>query len=143
LAEYVSVGARTTLSTWGNKTGILLTIGEHVHIGTDCHITAANHIQIGNGVLLGKMVTISDNSHGDYSDPHIMIPPIERPIVSKGGVKISDKVWIGDKATILSNVTIGEGAIIGANSVVTHDVPAYCVAAGNPAKVIKQIKNHA
>lgn len=51
---------------------------------------------------------------------------------------IGNNVWIGDKATILPNVSIGNGAIIAANSVVTKDVPEYCIVAGNPAKIIKQ-----
>lgn len=59
----------------------------------------------------------------------------------KGPVKIGDNVWIGDRATILSGVTIGEGAIIAANAVLTHDVPAYTVVGGVPAKVIKFLKN--
>ena len=63
--------------------------------------------------------------------------PLKRPIVSKGPVRIGDNVWIGDKATILPNVSIGNGAIIAANAVVTKDVPPYSVAAGNPAKIIK------
>ena len=66
------------------------------------------------------------------------IPPIKRPIYSKGPVIIGDNVWIGDKATILPGVTIGDGAVIAANAVVTKDVPAFCVAAGNPARIIKK-----
>ena len=54
---------------------------------------------------------------------------------------IGDNVWIGDKATILPGVTIGEGAIIAANAVVTKNVPAFSVAAGNPAKIIKSVSN--
>lgn len=66
------------------------------------------------------------------------IPPTQRPVYSKGPVIIGNNVWIGDKATILPNVSIGNGAIIAANSVVTKDVPEYCIVAGNPAKIIKQ-----
>ena len=55
-------------------------------------------------------------------------------------LKIGNNVWIGDKATILPDVTIGDGAVIAANSVVTKDVPAYNVVAGNPAKVVKVSK---
>lgn len=68
------------------------------------------------------------------------LPPLFRPLFSKGPVIIGKNVWIGDKATILPGVTIGDGSIIGANSVVTKDVPAYSVVAGNPAKIIKTIK---
>ena len=53
---------------------------------------------------------------------------------------IGNNVWIGDKVTILPNVTVGDNAIIAANSVVTHDVPLNTVVAGNPAKIVKQLK---
>ncbi|MBQ4055965.1 MAG: hypothetical protein IJD32_02545 [Bacteroidaceae bacterium] len=66
-----------------------------------------------------------------------MPPPRLRNVTSKGTIVIKDNVWIGDKATILPNVTIGEGAVIAANSVITKDVPPYSVAAGNPAIIIK------
>ena len=61
-----------------------------------------------------------------------------RSVMSKGPVIIGNDVWIGDKATILPGVTIGDGAVIAANAVVTKDVPAYSVVAGNPAKIVKQ-----
>ena len=63
--------------------------------------------------------------------------PQKRELSSKGIIKIGDNVWIGDKATILSNVSIGDGSIVAANSVVTKNVPPYSVVAGNPARVIK------
>jgi acetyltransferase-like isoleucine patch superfamily enzyme len=63
-----------------------------------------------------------------------------RPLISKGEVVIGDNVWIGEGAMILPNVHIGEHAIIAANSVVTKDIPAYSIAAGVPAKIIKHIK---
>ena len=90
-----------------------------------------------NRVLIGRWVTISDNNHGYTDMLSLQKPPIEREWVSKGPVIIEDNVWIGDKATILANVTIGKGAVVAANSVVTKDVPAYSVVAGIPAKVIK------
>lgn len=112
-------------------------IGSNCHFGAFNHITAINSIEIGDNLLTGKNVTITDNSHGSTDFEHLSIEPILRPLVSKGPVKIGNNVWIGDKATILPNVTIGDGAVIAANAVVTKDIPAYCVAAGNPAKVIK------
>lgn len=59
------------------------------------------------------------------------------PIYSKGAIVIGDNVWIGEKAAILAGVTIGEGAIIGANAVVTKNIPPYSIAAGIPARIIK------
>lgn len=117
----------------------MILIGNDCHFGAYNHITSINKIVIGNGVLTGKWVTISDNSHG-YSDMHsLSIAPLNRPLITKGPVIIMDNVWIGDRVTILSGTTIGEGAVIAANSVVTHDVPAFSVVAGAPAKVIKTI----
>lgn len=115
-------------------------IGENCNINECNQISACNKIKIGNNVLTGRYVYISDNSHGDSITEHISMPPLQRPLVSKGCVVIEDNVWIGERACILSGVTIGTGAIIAANTVVTHDVPAYTVAAGVPAKVVKQIK---
>ena len=63
---------------------------------------------------------------------------MDRILKSKGRITIQDNVWIGDNAVILSGVTIGEGAIVGANSVVTKDVPPFTVVGGVPARIIKQ-----
>lgn len=138
--SYVAKGC--VLSTWASYKGHLfnpkLTIGKNVSLGEYNHVTAINEVSIGDGVLTGRWVTITDNSHGNLIDD-ITERPSERTLFSKGVVKIEANVWIGDKATILPNVCIGEGAIIGANSVVTKDVPPYCVMAGNPAKVIRQL----
>lgn len=87
-------------------------------------------------------MTITDNSHGNTDIDNLKLKPIDRKIFSKGPVIIGNNVWIGDKATILPNVTIGDGAVIAANAVVTKDVPAYCVAAGNPAKIIKKANSN-
>lgn len=113
-------------------------IGSHCSFGAFNHITSINSIIIGDGCLTGKNVTITDNSHGDTDYTSLSIPPIKRPMVSKGPVIIGNNVWIGDKATILPNVIIGDGAVIAANAVVTKDVPAYSVVAGNPAQIIKK-----
>ena len=115
-------------------------IGECCNFGAWNHITAVNRISIGSGFLSGKWVTISDNNHGDNSYNQMKIEPLYRPVTSKGAVIIGRNVWVGEKATILSGVTIGDGAIIAANAVVTKDVPAYSVVGGNPAKIIKVIQ---
>ena len=115
-----------------------LTIGEKCSFGAFNHITCVNMISIGDNLLTGKWVTITDNSHGMSGMDIQKNPPIERPLYSKGPVIIGNNVWIGDKATILSGVTIGDGAIIGANTVVTKDVPPYSVVVGNPARIIKK-----
>ena len=65
-----------------------------------------------------------------------------REVISKGAVIIGKNVWIGDKATVLPGVTIGDSVIIGANSVVTKDIPAYSIVGGNPAKIIKTLQEN-
>jgi len=139
IGNNVSIGERVCITAW-NKSEYLpeIIIGNNVDIGDDCHITAINKIKIGNNVLFGKKITISDNSHGSCdNNEELKLHPSQRVVTSKGEVIINDNVWIGDKATILPNITIGKGAIVGANSVVTKNVPNHCIVAGNPAKIIK------
>lgn len=123
-----------------------ITIGNHCHFGAFNNITCCNSISIGDGTLTGKWVTITDNNHGCYDCNNENsryewknIPPASRSIYYKGSIEIGRNVWIGDKATILSGVTIGEGAVVAANSVVTKNVPAYAIVGGQPAKIIKQL----
>ena len=115
-------------------------IGACCDFGAWNHITAINRIVIGDNLLTGKWVTITDNSHGTTDAETLQTVPLIRKMVSKGPVIIGKNVWIGDKATILPGVTIGDGAVIAANSVVTKDVAPYTVIAGNPARVIKGVK---
>ena len=113
-----------------------LSIGDDCNIGQNSQITACNRIQIGNGLLTGRYVIISDNSHGGLSWDEADILPSQRQLKSKSEVVIGNNVWIGDKVAILAGVHIGENAIIGANAVVTKDVPANTVFGGIPAKQI-------
>lgn len=116
-----------------------ITIGDNCSIGEYFHISAINRVTIGNGLLTGRFVYIGDNAHGGLSWEEAGVPPLDRQLQSKGAVCIGNNVWIGDKATILSGVTIGDNVIIGANSVVTHDVPSNCMVAGAPARIVRQL----
>lgn len=116
-----------------------MTIGNNCNIGEHTHISAINRITIGNGLLTGQYVYIGDNSHGGFSVEEAAIPPIMRKLQSKGEIVICNNVWIGDKVAILGGVHIGDNVIIGANSVVTKDVPNNSIVAGVPAKVVKQL----
>jgi len=113
-----------------------LYVGEGTYISPYCHISGAkNRIIIGRGVMIGDRVFIS-SSHHRYDD---ITKHIDRQgFTSKGDVVIGDGCFIGIGSCILSGVNIGEHSIVGANSVVTHNIPSYSVAAGNPARVIKQ-----
>ncbi|MDR2622992.1 MAG: acyltransferase [Methanobrevibacter sp.] len=109
-----------------------------VSIGESSTISTINTTILEDNVLLGRNVTINDNSHGN--NVKSSIAPDKRPLYSKGGIHIKKNVWIGDKVTILGGVTIGENSIVGANSVVTKDIPPNCIAVGSPAKVIKMLE---
>lgn len=149
-AQYVSVGDDAdlregiVLTVWDNLNGKKFTpfvkLDNNVHVSDFCHISIINGLEIGSGCGIGRWVTISDNAHGHISYEDMQKPLFSREITTKGPIKIGKNVWVGDKATILSGVSIGDGAIIAANSVVTKDVPPYCVAAGAPARVIKDLR---
>lgn len=145
--KYVSIGKGSsimshciieTYPTNGHKPQ--LEIGNNVSLGEFSHITCANKVTIGDGVLTGRFVLITDNSHGKSTKDFANTAPLAREVYSCGPIHIGENVWIGDKVTILPNVTIGKGCIIAANAVVTKDIPEYSVAAGIPAKVIKTLK---
>lgn len=115
----------------------IIKIGSHCMFGDNNHLTAVNGITIGDNLRTGKNVLISDNSHGDPKNiSQRNLHPNVRPLYSKGEIMIGNNVWIGENAAILGGVTIGDGAIIGVNAVVTHDVPAYGTAVGVPAKIL-------
>lgn len=146
IGDNFSGGCDIALWSW-NAVNIIkgddckLIIKNNVSITDRCIISAANRIEIGNGCLLGRDTFITDNSHGEnISINELNISPHERNIFSKGTVIIGDNVWTGKNVCIMPNVKIGNGAIIGANSVVTHNIPPYSVAVGSPAKVIKTIE---
>lgn len=124
----------------GSDATIRIFFGDNVQLNDYVHIAAINRVFIGNNVLIASKVFISDHNHGGYSGEIHSSPmssPSLRSIISKP-VVIEDNVWIGEFVSILPGVTIGKGAIIGANSVVTFDVPEYSIVVGVPAKIIKK-----
>jgi acetyltransferase-like isoleucine patch superfamily enzyme len=110
-------------------------IGDGTYFGHRVHICACRHMIIGKDVLVADNVYISDLFHG-FED--IDVPMLKTPLVSPGPVVIEDQVWLGERACVLPNVRIGKHSVVGANAVVTKDIPPYSVAAGVPAKVIKR-----
>lgn len=108
-------------------------IGDNVHVGESSMITAYQKVKIGNNVMIGPHNIIVDLSHGkDRLDiPMRIQPPTAKTIV------IEDDVWISSNCVILPGVTIGKGSVIGAGAVVTKDIPAYAIAGGVPAHVLK------
>lgn len=118
--------------TYSNPENIYL--GNNIYISHDVEfITNNSRIIVGNYVLIGPYTLITTSN---YKLNKINKPIYTQGIISKI-VNIADDVWIGAHVSILSGVKIGKGAVIGAGSVVTKDIPPYAVAVGVPAKVIK------
>lgn len=123
-----------------------IAIGSRTHVGGGTLLAAASSIEIGDDVLIAFDALIIDhNSHslrfserqGDVRD--WLRGTKDWSTVSIAPVRISDKAWVGARAMILKGVTIGEGAIIAAGSVVTRDVPQWTIVGGNPAQVIRPL----
>ena len=109
-----------------------ITVGKNVFINCCCKFQDQGGITIGNGVFIGHNVVIATLNHD--------INPNNRPAMTPKKVQIEDNVWIGSNVTILPGVTIHAGSIIGAGCVVTKDIPANHIAAGNPCKVLRKIE---
>jgi maltose O-acetyltransferase len=108
-------------------------IGSHFFANFDCVLLDGARITIGDHVLIGPKV-------GMYTSNHAFDPAEREAGACRARpITIGDRVWIAAGVTVLPGVTIGEGAIIGAGSVVTADVPAGTIAAGNPARVLREI----
>jgi len=134
------IGCRLEAYPVDNKS-ITINIGNDVQINDYVHITGIKHVFIGDNVLIASKVYISDSSHGSYSnddfDSNPQMAPADRPLFAKQ-VNIKKNVWLGEFVSVLPGVTIGEGTIVGANAVVTKDLPDYVIAIGIPAKPIKK-----
>lgn len=116
------------------KHGKLLA-GRNLYLGVGSVVVARESITIGENVLIAEHVTIRDQDHA-------MTPTAGQGRVgfTSSPVVIGDNVWLGAKVTVIQGVTIGNNVVVGANSVVTHDLPDNCVAVGAPARVVRQLK---
>ncbi len=114
-----------------------LVIGDGTYIGNFCHIYASSKIEIGKKVLLADRVYLSDNLH---SYENIQLPIMDQPIKQVHPVILKDGCWLGENVCVIG-ACIGKNSVVGANSVVTSDVPDYCIVVGAPAKMIKRF-NH-
>jgi acetyltransferase-like isoleucine patch superfamily enzyme len=131
LAELVSIHRDCIIQTGA---GGSVTIGTDTHIQPRCVFSAfMSPIVIGSGVMMAPNCAFYPYDHGVAPGK----PMIKQPLQTKGGIFIGDDVWLGIGVIVLDGVRIGNGAVIGAGSVVTHDIPEGAIAAGVPTRVIK------
>ncbi len=135
--DHVDIGYKSWLSVLPpteDRPAPALVIGDGTRLGNFNHIIAAGKITIGKDVLTADHVYIADNTH-DYSDPDT--PVIRQKILSLKETSVGDGCWLGENVCVFG-ARIGKHCVIGANSVVNHDIPDYCVAAGSPARIIRR-----
>ena len=114
-------------------------IGARVQINDNVHLAARSLVVLGDDVLIASRVFVSDHNHGSYEGEHHS-HPLEPPSKRQDyicPVFIERCVWLGEGVAVMPGVTIGEGSIIGAGSVVTKSIPAYSIAVGAPARIVK------
>ena len=139
----VSIGNNTIIlsncrfSVYGNSDKANITIGNNCYIcfGFSALCSAKANIMIGNNVLIASNVIVTNENHG--INPEIEIEYMNQELTAKD-VSIGDGSWIGENVCILSGVSIGKKCIIGAGSIVTKSIPDYCIAVGNPVRIIKK-----
>lgn len=112
-------------------------IGNRCSISGHCTITSKDSVELEEGVLIARYVYISDHSHS-YND--VNTPIRDQGTTPANPVKIKRGAWIGQGAVICPGVTVGANSVVAANSIVKDDVPDHAIAAGAPARIVKQIK---
>lgn len=141
----VAIGSNVTIANQFILADLCPSVKEvpKIIIGDGCTIlyrfqcNAAQSVRIGKNVLIASNVLVTDSDH--------VVQPGGVPVTKNckfitKPVRIEDNCWIGQNVVVLKGVTIGHDSIVGANSVVTRDIPPYSIAAGNPARVIKKLK---
>jgi acetyltransferase-like isoleucine patch superfamily enzyme len=141
----ITIGANVTFGgrpdfIFGNRgeTFPELTIGEHTYVGHACSFAVSSSVRIGRHCLLAAGVSVADYD-GHPVDAARRRAGEPTPADSIRPVVIGDDVWVGANATILKGVHVGDRSVVAASAVVTRDVPADVVVAGNPARVVKHL----
>lgn len=109
-------------------------LGDHVFLNVLCTFLDCAEVRIGDHVMVGPAVQLYTAAHDLVAERRNRGLEVAKPIV------IEDDVWLGGGVIVLPGVTVGRGAVVGAGAVVTRDVPANSIAAGNPARVIREIE---
>ncbi len=125
IGDHVEFDIGATLEVRGQ-----LSVGNDTFFGHRCTIAVSQRVHIGAGCMVGEMVSIRDHDH-EFRGPL----PLRHQGMRLSDVLVGDNVWIGSKVTVVRGATVGDRAVIGANAVVTGDIPAHSVAVGLPARV--------
>lgn len=135
IGSKVDIDSYSRIDCYETKNDIpSLIIGNNVKIGSFCTILCTKNLVIENDVRFADHVFVTTENHGTNPEKGDYI---SQELVSKN-VFIGEHCWIGEKVIILPGVSIGRWSVVGAGSVVTKDIPEYCIAVGNPAKIIKK-----
>jgi acetyltransferase-like isoleucine patch superfamily enzyme len=133
---FVGAGSWLEVQPQTPGTGPGLVIGDGTSVSGLCVITAAVGVELGRDVLLGRNVHISDHQH-TFDDPSL--PILAQGVDKLAPVEVGDGAWLGQGVIVTPGVRIGAGAVIAANSVVTTDVPPRTLAAGAPARILRDL----
>lgn len=130
----VSVGPDSWLHVEGPERGVALEIGDGTSIGANSTLSAVHSVRIGRRVLTARHIYVSDHSHA-FDDLGAAVR--DQGLDRVAPVEIGDGAWLGESVIVLPGVRIGRGAVIGAHSIVTEDIPDGGVAVGAPARVVR------
>jgi acetyltransferase-like isoleucine patch superfamily enzyme len=131
IGDGVFIGAHAAITASG-----LIEIGDNSFVGPGCIIAAAERVSVGADALIAAYCTIRDQNHG-FADPGL---PYRSQLSTIAPVSLGRNVWLGTHVTVVKGVAIGDDVIVGANSVVTRDIPPASLWAGVPAKPIRVIE---
>ena len=153
-SRHIDVGPRAHINrhAWieavcsfrGQRFQPTIRIGKGFSASDRLHISCIKSIEVGDDCLFGSSVYISDHNHGVYIGEIQSQPseaPVDRTLHCTGQVCIGSRVWIGDNVVIIGPLTIGDGAVIGANSVVKRNVPENSIVAGTPLRMLKRFNS--
>lgn len=135
LGNFVIIRPSTRI--YASNAQSLVSFGDGTEIGEHSTISSCNRVIFGNDVLTGPHIFVADHNHA-YENPFAPVSKQGVKCSSTDEVVIGEGSWLGTNVVVVGNVHIGKHCVIGANSVVTKDIPDYSVAAGIPAKVIKK-----
>lgn len=130
---HAAKGNLVRIATWkaGEREG-RISLGDYVLISPGTHIVSSEEISIGSNTMIASGCYISDS---DWHDTYDRTAELEK----RRPIRIGENVWLGVRVIVGKGVTIGDNSIVGAGAVVTQDIPPNCIAAGNPARVVREL----